>query len=66
MAWSPNGNTIAFASHASILGMVSLAEGAAPAVQEVRLKGLPFLDVTFVSDTALVRALRVCAGARQD
>jgi actin related protein 2/3 complex subunit 1A/1B len=53
VAWSPNGNTIAFAGHGSTLSFVDLAS---KGVTHLDCQTLPFLDIKFQSDTSLIGA----------
>jgi len=52
-AWSPNGFTLAFASHASTLTFIDLKDGKFPA-QTINQPGLPHLDIQFLDDNTLV------------
>lgn len=54
VAWSPNGATVAAASHASIVTFISLTNGGEPAAQQVWSKALPLLDIVFITDNVLV------------
>lgn len=56
VAWAPGGFRLAFASHASTLHFVQLLAGSPPIVQNVNARDLPYLDVHFLSDNALVGA----------
>jgi len=53
VAWSPNGNRIAFAGHGSSIHFVQVNGGS---VQTINEKTLPYLDVKFLDDTTLVAA----------
>jgi len=52
VAWAPNSQTVAWAGHGSTLHFAALS--AQPTVQTVVLNDLPFLDISFLSDNALV------------
>jgi len=54
VSWSPNGFRIAYAGHDSTLTFAQILAGSNPIIQTVNLKGLPFLDVRFLSDNTLV------------
>lgn len=54
VAWSPSGNRIAFAGHGSTLHFVQLGSGGAHNVHPVFLKGLPFLDIKYMSEVCLI------------
>jgi len=54
VAWSPSGFRIAFAGHNSTLSFVQILAGSEPLVQRISLKGLPFLDLRFLTDNSLV------------
>lgn len=56
VAWAPGGFRLAFASHASTLHFVQLLAGSQPIVQNVNARDLPYLDIHFLSDNALVGA----------
>jgi len=59
VSWSPNGHIVAWSGHDA---RVSFAEVSAepPAVETVKLSGLPITTLTFVSDTTLVGAGHEC------
>jgi len=54
VSWSPSGFRIAFAGHASSLHFIQILAGSPPLIQRVSLKGLPFLDIRFLSDNTLM------------
>jgi len=56
VAWAPGGFRLAFGSHASTLHFVQLLAGSQPIVQNLNCRDLPYLDVQFLSDNALVAA----------
>lgn len=54
VAWSASGQRVAFAGHGSTITFVQV--GAQPQIQTIRAQNLPFLDIAFLSDQALVGA----------
>jgi len=55
VAWAPNKMQIAFAGHNSVVHFAQLQQGTSP-VTSVVTADIPFLDIHFLSDTALVAA----------
>jgi len=53
VAWSPNGQRVAFAGHGSSVHIVTLHGGA---VQTINEKHLPHLEMRFIDDNTLVAA----------
>jgi len=56
VAWAPGGFRVAFGSHGSTLNFVQLLAGSAPIVQTINCRDLPYLDLQFLNDNALVGA----------
>lgn len=56
VAWSPSGNVIAYASHASHVHFANLTESAEPTVRTVRLNDLPMLNLLFLNEGVLAGA----------
>jgi actin related protein 2/3 complex subunit 1A/1B len=56
VAWSPSGNTLAYASHDSKVYVATFGVSAEPPVQVVRLPELPFTSLMFLSEKAFVGA----------
>jgi len=56
VAWAPGGFRLAFGSHASTLNFVQLLAGSQPIVSTVNCRDLPYLDIQFLSDNALIGA----------
>jgi len=54
VAWAPSGFRIAFAGQNSTIHFVQILAGSEPIVQSVAWKGLPFLDMTFLTDNTIV------------
>lgn len=54
VSWSPGGFRLAYSAHGSTLHFVQLLAGSEPVSQTILLNGLPYSDVKFVSDNALV------------
>ena len=56
VAWSPSGNTLAFASHDSCIHFADLSNlnGGAPAVQTIKFGELPLCSLLFVAEQAVV------------
>jgi len=52
VAWSPNGQRVAFAGHGSSIHFVQVKGS----VQTINEKNLPYLDLKFIDDTTLVAA----------
>jgi WD40 repeat protein len=53
VAWSANGFRIAFAEHASRIHFVQILAGSPPLVKTRNHKGLPFMNVSFLSDNTV-------------
>lgn len=56
VAWAPGGFRLAFGSHGSTIHFVQLLAGSQPIVQNINCRDLPYLDIQFLSDNALVGA----------
>lgn len=57
VAWSPAGDKLVFVGHDSSVIFVHLAaDPSESAVQVLRTRGLPFTQVEFATDTAIVAA----------
>jgi len=54
VAWAPNGFRLAFAGHASSVHFIQILAGSDPLVQNMSLKGLPFMSLQFLSDNTLL------------
>jgi len=54
VAWAPNGFRLAYAGHASTVHFVQILAGSEPLIQNMSLKGLPFVDLRFLSDNTLL------------
>jgi len=53
VAWSPNGFRIAFAEHGSKAHFVQILAGSPPLVNSQNHKGLPFVNINFLSDNTV-------------
>jgi len=56
VAWSPAGFRLAYSGHGSTLHFVQVLAGSESVVQTIPLPNLPYTDIAFVSDNALVAA----------
>lgn len=59
VAWSPSGNALAYAGHDSSLhvaDLTTLRPNSDPVVRSVRLNGLPFSSLLFLSESAIIGA----------
>lgn len=56
VAWSPGAFRLAFGSHGSTMHFVQLLAGSKPIVQNVKCRDLPYLDLQFVNENAVVAA----------
>lgn len=56
VAWAPGGFRLAFGSHGSTVHFVQLLAGSAPLVQTLNTRDLPYLDMQFLTDNALIAA----------
>jgi actin related protein 2/3 complex subunit 1A/1B len=56
VAWSPSGNSLAYASHDSRVYVATFGVSAEPPVQVIRLPDLPFTSLMFLSERAFVGA----------
>ncbi len=56
VAWSPSGNSLAYASHDSRVYVATFGISAEPPVQVIRLPDLPFTTLLFLSENAFVGA----------
>jgi actin related protein 2/3 complex subunit 1A/1B len=54
VAWSPGGFRLAFAGHGSTVHFVQLLAGSDPVVKTIKNPHLPYVDLQFLSDNALV------------
>jgi len=54
VAWAPNGFRLAYAGHASTVHFVQILAGSSPLIQNMSLKGLPFMDLRFLSDNTVL------------
>lgn len=54
VAWSPGGFRLAYAGHGSTIHFVQILAGSEPVIQTLALPNLPYTDIAFVSDNALV------------
>ena len=61
VAWAPGMKRIAFAAHNSTVSIAELNPNGVPTLQTLRLPGLPFTAVTFLSDNTLVGVGYDCA-----
>jgi len=58
-SWSPSGNLIGFVAHDSTLSIVDVSSGQ-PSTQTVKYNDLPFRDMLFYSDNAIVAVGHDC------
>lgn len=58
--WSPSGFRAAFVGHDATISFIQILEGSKPLVQCERTKNLPFRQVLFLSDDAVVAAGHEC------
>jgi len=56
VAWSPQGFRLAFSGHGSTMHFVQILAGSEAIVSTVNLPTLPFIDIAFLSDNAVVGA----------
>lgn len=56
VAWSPSGNTLAYASHDSKVYVATFGVSAEPPVQIIRLSDLPFATLLFLNEQSFVGA----------
>lgn len=58
--WSPSGNQLAWSSHDSSLSVLDVSQGAPGYQQTLALADLPFIDVAWASETAIVAVGHSC------
>jgi actin related protein 2/3 complex subunit 1A/1B len=58
--WSPSGNQIAWASHDAAITVLDVTGGAPGYIQELKLAGLPFIDLAWVSEQSIVAVGHSC------
>ena len=54
IAWSPSGNTLAYASHDSAIHFATFPAGSDPVVQTIRFGDMPLRSLIFVAEGAVV------------
>lgn len=54
LAWSPSGNTLAYASHDSAIHFATFPHGSDPMVQSIRFSDMPLRSLIFVAEGAII------------